>query len=86
MITWPGRTVGEIFTAIDIDDTSLLETLSPRHFVDVRTTHGGPAPSETARAIDESRTRLVRDDAWFAEAVERLRAAEEKLRLASVAL
>ena len=72
--------------AIDIDDTSLLETLSPRHFVDVRTTHGGPAPSETARAIDESRTRLVRDDAWFAEAVERLRAAEEKLRLASVAL
>ena len=33
-----------------------LETImSPRHFVEVRTTYGGPAPSETLRAIEVSR-------------------------------
>ena len=31
------------------------DVLSPQHFVDVRTTPGGPAPSETARAMRVSR-------------------------------
>ena len=31
-------------------DEALAEILSPRHFVDVRRTLGGPAPEETARA------------------------------------
>ena len=34
--------------------------MSPRHFVEVRTTHGGPAPSETGRAIAESKRRAGR--------------------------
>ena len=29
--------------------------MSPRYFVEVRRTPGGPAPEETARALDESR-------------------------------
>ncbi len=39
--------------------------MSPRHFVQVRTTHGGPAPSETGRAIGESQRKLQTDrEAW----------------------
>ena len=30
--------------------------MSPLHFVQVRTTYGGPAPKETGRAIGESAT------------------------------
>ena len=40
---WPTRT------------TALAEILSPRHFVNVRRTLGGPAPEETARAAEASR-------------------------------
>ena len=35
-------------------DEDLRRILSPRHFVNVRTTLGGPAPSETGRALAES--------------------------------
>ncbi len=35
-------------------DEDLRRILSARHFVNVRTTLGGPAPSETGRALDES--------------------------------
>ena len=35
--------------------------MSPRHFVEVRTTYGGPAPSETARALSVSRANLASD-------------------------
>jgi argininosuccinate lyase len=39
--------------------------MSPAHFVNVRTTLGGPAPKETARAIAESCRILVADrEAW----------------------
>ena len=41
--------------AVEYDDAALTELLSARHFVNVRTTPGGPAPSETARAIEASR-------------------------------
>jgi argininosuccinate lyase len=43
----------------------LHEILSPRHFVDVRRTPGGPAPSETRRAVAASRDLLGRDLAWL---------------------
>ena len=35
-------------------DEDLRRILSPRHFVNVRTTLGGPAPTETGRALAES--------------------------------
>ena len=39
--------------------------MSPKHFVQVRRTFGGPAPEETARAVAASRRQLESDrDAW----------------------
>lgn len=58
-----------------------LETImSPRHFVDVRTTHGGPAPSETLRAIGVSRDLLASDRAAWQARRDHLAGAERLLR------
>jgi argininosuccinate lyase len=43
----------------------LHQVMSPQHFVEVRTTWGGPAPAETARAIADSRHILAHDDATW---------------------
>ena len=45
-------------------DAQIATILSARHFVDVRRTPGGPAPAETARAIEASRGLLEADAAW----------------------
>jgi argininosuccinate lyase len=46
-------------------EARLQEVLSPRYFVEMRRTLGGPAPEETARAIAASRQLLVSDrEAW----------------------
>ena len=71
---------------LQIDDETLARTLSPRHFIEVRTTPGGPAPSETARAIEESRRVLATDRAWFSEVSGRLTAAEVALKAAAEGL
>ncbi|MEZ5417010.1 MAG: hypothetical protein R2708_06675 [Vicinamibacterales bacterium] len=39
--------------------------LSPRHFVAIRRTCGGPAPERTAEAITQSRAALAADEAWW---------------------
>ena len=44
---------------LQYSDAEIAEIMSPRHFVEVRTTPGGPAPAETTRALQESRTRLA---------------------------
>jgi argininosuccinate lyase len=46
-------------------DSEMAQVLSARHFVNVRTTAGGPAPSETMRALRESRQRLIADRTWL---------------------
>ena len=61
-------------------EKELEQVLSPRHFVEVRRTHGGPAPSETARALAESHETLAEDGRWVSEAHETLAAATERLR------
>lgn len=61
-------------------DEQLAEVLDPRHFVDVRRTLGGPAPVETARAIDDSHAALARDAGWLAETRENLASATVHLR------
>src|SRR6476620_6868444 len=45
------RDVSKAVTGKEIvySETDLARILSPRHFVEVRKTHGGPAPSETTR-------------------------------------
>jgi argininosuccinate lyase len=67
-------------------DEALAAILSPRHFVEVRTTHGGPAPGETARALSESRACLDADRKTQQSAMEALTAAERTLTSRSAAL
>jgi argininosuccinate lyase len=65
--------------SLDYTDADLQRIMSPAHFVNVRTTHGGPAPSETGRAIAESKRRLQADrDEWKTRR-ERLERAEMQL-------
>jgi argininosuccinate lyase len=60
-------------------DARLTEILSPRHFVNVRKTFGGPASEETARAAKASHQQLEADDAWWTNATNALADAERKL-------
>jgi len=66
--------------ALDYTEADLRRILSPRNFVDVRTTYGGPAPSETARAIAESQRKLGADrQSWNARRQD-LAAADAQLK------
>jgi argininosuccinate lyase len=60
--------------------------LSPRHFVDVRRTYGGPAPEETASAADASRMQLDADQAWWTRTTDALTAAQRRLADEAAAL
>jgi len=60
-------------------DAALAEILSPRHFVLIRRTYGGPAPEETLRASKASRAMLDADRAWVAASSEQLTHAQERL-------
>jgi argininosuccinate lyase len=64
---------------VDMSAEELARVLSPRHFVEVRTTYGGPAPSVTGKAIEASRALLAADQQWLAERVAALdRAARDR--------
>jgi argininosuccinate lyase len=71
---------------LQYSDAEIAGIMSPRHFVEVRRTPGGPSPMETARAVDASRTLLASDRAWVAERRQALAAAEARLRDRSRAL
>jgi argininosuccinate lyase len=60
--------------------------LSPRHFVDVRTTLGGPAPERTTAALESSRQTLASDQAWLAGTRARLDGSAAELAARSAAL
>jgi argininosuccinate lyase len=64
----------------------LSRILSPRHFVEVRRTHGGPAPEETERALTESQRLLERDHVWLTDRRRAASAAEGRLRERTAAL
>jgi argininosuccinate lyase len=64
------------------DEADLAEVLSPRHFVDVRKTYGGPAPSETLSAIEASEKLLTKDTDTIASLRAKIVAAHEELRAA----
>jgi len=72
--------------ALDYSDAELTEILSPHHFVEVRTTPGGPAPSRTGPAVEGARRRLSVDDDWLRETEAKLSAAQARLRQRSTAL
>jgi hypothetical protein len=65
--------------AIDYDEPALDELLSARHFVETRKTLGGPASSETTRALAASRALLASEVQWVTEAQERLQRADALL-------
>src|SRR5262245_2369378 len=71
---------------IEYSDEELARILSPRHFVNVRATLGGPAPAETARAAEACRMNLDADEGWWTSANASLSAAAERLteRLAAL--
>jgi argininosuccinate lyase len=72
--------------SVRYSEVQLAEILSPRHFVEVRTTPGGPAPIESGRALNASRDRLAADQRWWADAMEALQGAERRLAERSAAL
>jgi argininosuccinate lyase len=72
--------------AVEMGEAEVERILSPRHFVEVRTTPGGPAPAVTGAAIDESARALDADCGWLKETTERLRAAEAALKSAATHL
>jgi argininosuccinate lyase len=65
--------------AVVYEDARLREILSPAHFVQIRTTHGGPAPAVTAAAIDASRALLDGDRTWLATTRAQLASAASSL-------
>jgi argininosuccinate lyase len=67
-------------------EEELTRILSPRHFVEIRKTHGGPAPEETARAATASRNKLEADESSWTSTTNRLADAEQMLAERSAAL
>jgi argininosuccinate lyase len=77
------ETLGE---PVDLPEAELAAILSPRHFVDVRRTPGGPSPIETASALEHAGAVLGADRAWLARARAGTIAADERLRAKSLSL
>jgi len=71
---------------LDYSEQALEEILSPRHFVMIRRTYGGPAPDETRRAAAVSNTKLEDDQAWLTGELEGLTAARRGLMERAAAL
>ena len=67
-------------------DEEVAHILSPRYFVEIRRTLGGPAPEEAARAASVSRQQLEVDEGWWSRANEALANAERTLAERSAAL
>ena len=65
---------------LDYSEEQLHRIMSPRHFVEVRTTYGGPAPDETGRALGVSRDLLARDKAQWQARRDYLSASDRLLR------
>jgi argininosuccinate lyase len=61
-------------------EEELQTIMSPRHFVEVRATFGGPAPQETRRALIASGDALARDKAEWQGRRDRLARAQGLLR------
>jgi argininosuccinate lyase len=91
----PDAPLGAVLSAVSGDllgvplqysDAEIAAVMSPRHFVEVRKSRGGPAPAETGRALEESRVRLAADRAWVSATTNHISAAERLLRERSTAL
>jgi argininosuccinate lyase len=91
----PGASLSETLGAVSSEllgvalpytDSDIADIMSPRHFVEVRHTAGGPAPAETARAVRRSRELLASDQTWLIGTSDRLAGAQARLRRRAEAL
>jgi len=73
-------------TPLTYSEAELTRVLSPRYFVEIRQTFGGPAPEETARAAKASRQQLEADEGWWSSSTDALTKAERLLADRSAAL
>jgi argininosuccinate lyase len=71
---------------LELTAAELSQIMSPRHFVDVRRTPGGPSPIETSRALQQANAALDADRAWLTRIRAALTAADERLRARSLSL
>ncbi len=77
---------GIVGEPIVFDAARLREILCPAHFVRIRETLGGPAPSRTAGAVRDADSALAADVAWLAAERTRLAAAHRERQAALEAL
>jgi argininosuccinate lyase len=91
----PDAPLGAVLSTVSSDllgvplqysDAQIARIMSPRHFVEVRKTPGGPAPAETARALQVSRERLTVDGRWLQGKREAIARATEELNTRSAAV
>jgi argininosuccinate lyase len=71
---------------IRYSEAALETMLSPRHFVAIRRTPGGPAPEVTAAAIDAARAVTEADRTWLERERDALAAASAELHRRSASL
>jgi argininosuccinate lyase len=76
----------QLSRTIEYSDEHLQRIMSPQYFVEVRRTLGGPAPTETARAVAASRTRLEHDSADWQRRRDQLGDADRQLHARVAAL
>jgi argininosuccinate lyase len=60
--------------------------LDPKHFVEIRTVEGGPAPSQMQAAIARSRKVMASNQAWVKRKQQLLRSYPKRIRQAVAAL
>ena len=77
---------GVLDAPLEFTEDEVAAILSPRHFVEVRETPGGPASGETARALAEATASLDADRRWLTRTRAGVMAADEWLRTRSGAL
>ncbi len=73
-------------SSLSYSEEALEQILSPRHFVVIRRTLGGPAPDETRRAAGVSQQLLDADREWLGATRAALAAAERRLGERAAAL
>jgi argininosuccinate lyase len=72
--------------SLELPAGELRRVLGARHFVEVRTTSGGPAPRETSRALAEARAAVQRDREWLRLTRDQVASARERLQARSQGL
>ena len=60
-------------------DEELARLSDPLHFIRVRKCRGGPNPEETRRMLGERRQRLIREQRWLKDTLNRLERAQVRL-------